>query len=443
MQSQWGLYVYVLGALVAALFIKKSVRRQYFSEKNCSKFAAIFFSIVLLVSIFTHNRFMLPQIDLALFFIAVYVLIGVFVKNNLRWKRGLPVAILIAVCIPFSVEFGSGFGFFLRIASSQVVEVVLNAAGVHVMSSHDILIFENGIAQVDTPCSGLKSLLTGTLFFLSAVFIKKRTINLATCVQYVVFCCVLLFTNVLRIFVLVAIYEIIRWKELAEVIHIPLGILAFSVSCAVGWGMLTYFPQKKQRVEQEKDSTYNLLPVLLMVLSLGIAIGFKSPRSTHSFVMSASDSKLLTEINASPLQLTKAEEGFFSTKANTQALKWRFAASGVKGEILLVESSSLNGIHSPEICFFSNGMIIKTVSEETISNIHCTVVSFKNSEKRAVYWLQHNKNTTQSFLFRFWEHVLYGNTKWTMKALLFDAQSTLENKHVRGVLRTLYNIKNK
>ena len=40
-----------------------------------------------------------------------------------------------------------------------------------------IIVLENGVAQVDVPCSGLKSLGTGTLFLLAATSMEDRKLG--------------------------------------------------------------------------------------------------------------------------------------------------------------------------------------------------------------------------------------------------------------------------
>lgn len=41
-----------------------------------------------------------------------------------------------------------------------------------------ILILENGVSQIDLPCSGVKSLWTGLLFLLAATWLERRPLNL-------------------------------------------------------------------------------------------------------------------------------------------------------------------------------------------------------------------------------------------------------------------------
>jgi exosortase O len=84
------------------------------------------------------------------------------------WQKNLPVAGLLACILPFNSQFNSGLGLPARVLTAQVVEQLLSMLHVGAISSYDIIVLENGIAHVDVPCSGIKTLLVGTLFLLAA-----------------------------------------------------------------------------------------------------------------------------------------------------------------------------------------------------------------------------------------------------------------------------------
>ncbi|NEP51632.1 MAG: exosortase O, partial [Moorea sp. SIO3C2] len=119
----------------------------------------------------------IPQLNLLLFLLGSYGLWGLFISPSL-WRKGLPAAILVACVVPYSTEFNSGLGFPVRVITANAVEQMLSAWHIVAISSHDIIVMENGIAQVDLPCSGLKSLWTGTLFLLAATWLERRQLGI-------------------------------------------------------------------------------------------------------------------------------------------------------------------------------------------------------------------------------------------------------------------------
>lgn len=99
----------------------------------------------------------IPQIAVSLFAIATYGLIGLFISPQV-WRKGLLAAICTAVILPFSAQFSTGLGFPVRVITARLVEQILGFWHIAAISSHDIIVLENSVAQVDLPCSGLKSL---------------------------------------------------------------------------------------------------------------------------------------------------------------------------------------------------------------------------------------------------------------------------------------------
>ena len=411
--------------------------------KKCSINALFLTSGAVLFSIFTFDRINFPQIDVALLLISLYGVYGMLLTDEKRWQRGLPIALLIAVCIPFAVDFGSGFGFFLRIASSKVVGLMLQLTNIPVMSSHDILIFENGMAQVDTPCSGLKSLFTGTLFFLSAAFIRKRQLSAVLCFQYLVFCCVMVAANVLRIFFLAILYEIVKWKQFADLLHIPLGVAFFIGVCGVGWLLLGFSFEKggaSSSIGVRKCPLW--VGACVLLLSLCLSIMLKTSSVPPSFAKSYADQNILSELGAKEVGLEPIEKQFFTKIKNTNASKWRFMRKGITGELLVIETSMLNGIHSPEVCFVGNGMNISSVQEMDLGSISCTVIGLDDDSQFAVFWLQHAESSTRSFLVRFWRHVIYGEKLWSLKVVLLAPGNRVHKQAVNELLFLIYKFKN-
>lgn len=424
--------------------IKKSSACLFKCKFNSS--AAILFLITLFLSVVTFNRIHFLQLDLTLFLVATYALYGFFVDHTSSWKKNLPIAILIALCFSIFIEFGSGFGFFLRIASSQLVESLLKVIGINVVSSHDILILDNSIAHIDTPCSGLKSLLTGTLFFLVAAYIRKRTIDFVFLIYYGVFCAVLLSANVTRILLLVITHDVLGFTRVADTIHLPLGMMGFGISCVIGWfllGLEWRNSKEKQTVSENTSHNHTGLLSIAVIAALSTTIALKGlPEQSHTGD-AMNDTVLLEKINAKPLPLTAVENQFFAAKENSSASKWKFDYNGIKGSLLIVESSALNGMHSPEICFMGSGMKINSTKEERIGNINCTVINLNNNRQTAAYWMQHNNTTTSCFLNRFWEHIVYGKKLWTMKVVLLDSHKNIERQAFEKIIYTAFDLKKK
>ena len=106
------------------------------------------------------------------------------------------------------------------------------------MGVDTILVFENGISQVDIPCSGVKSLWSGMMFLLAATWIRHKPINLRWLLVAGVFGVLLFAANLARVAALVVVGPVAGWPLLAEMLHLPLGVLGFAAACAAAVALL-------------------------------------------------------------------------------------------------------------------------------------------------------------------------------------------------------------
>jgi exosortase O len=102
-----------------------------------------------------------------LFGLATYGLLGLWPEPR-HWRQGLPAALLLIGALPFGEHMQTFVGFPMRILTAAIVRDGLAAAGVASVGLDTILVLENGVSQVDLPCSGVRSLWTGGLFLIAA-----------------------------------------------------------------------------------------------------------------------------------------------------------------------------------------------------------------------------------------------------------------------------------
>ena len=74
---------------------------------------------------------------------------------------------LLSLClVPSQFHLDALFGFRLRLWTAELIARQLPLFGVPVQSAASLLVLETGAVHIDLPCSGLRSLWTGLLFFL-------------------------------------------------------------------------------------------------------------------------------------------------------------------------------------------------------------------------------------------------------------------------------------
>ncbi len=383
----------------------------------------------------------LPQMSLTFALIGVYGFAGLVPRWRPWWGAGIFAALLIALVLPFGLSAQTGAGFFLRVTATETAAEILNLFGVSFISAHDVLIFENSLARVDAPCSGLKSIFTGSAFFLAASLMLRRRLSPRWLAAYGAFLLLLLTGNIARIVILVTLIEVYDAHPLAELLHIPLGLLFFILACAAGtWFLTLVAPQASFQAQPEKPraafSQSAMVTSVVPFLAVALAFIFapvNSDANTVAPVLSAPAREVYTR-----LDLTPAEIRFYNTHPQTNAMKWRFETAEYSGSVLMVRSSALTAMHAPEICFEANGFSINKMTTKTAPEDKTyRELSVGDPAMNAFYWMQSRATITDSFTTRLNRYALHGENDWVMVTILFDNGPNFSMKKTTGFLKEL------
>lgn len=382
----------------------------------------------------------IPQLTLCCFIFGSYGLLGLFIKSA-TWQRGLSIATITAVILPFLVAFNSGLGFPVRVLTAHAVAQALTDFHLSAASSHDIIVMENGIAQVDLPCSGMKSLWTGTVFLLGATCLERRQLGwrwLLVAIANVIF---LIAANILRVLILVVAIEVLQQPQIADILHLPLGIVGFIFACGLSWILLQQVPRQPQvltaiQQQEDKHSQFNLNWLLVLVISLGI-IGQLQPLSAPKLAFQPIN--LPPAITTETLPLTPAEANFFDNPANPLVQKLRFSTKELSGSMLLVASDTWQTHHPPELCFTGNGLKVDRMESKLLnSEINARWLSLQNGKLSAAYWFQSPQTTTDDFIARIGEHLTHRQQTWVLASILFDDVQNPDSQEITSLSQTIY-----
>ena len=261
----------------------------------------------------------IPQLTLLCFLLGSYGLIGLFISPA-AWQKGLTLATITACIIPFLAAFNSGLGFPVRVITAHAVAQALSDFHLSAVSSHDIILMENGIAQVDLPCSGMKSLWTGTVFLLGATWLEKRQLGWRWLLVAIANLGFLITANIVRVLILVVTIEVFQQQQIADIIHLPLGIIGFIIASVCTWILLQKVPifstvrdVSNFSSAKNNDRQVKLGSIVAVVITLGI-IGQIQPFTPDLAVARAI--ALPPSITTETLALTTAEANFFDNPAN-------------------------------------------------------------------------------------------------------------------------------
>jgi exosortase O len=388
------------------------------------------------------ERFLdINTISASLFGLAGYGLLGLWISPR-AWKAGLPAALLLVGVLPFGDHIQTFIGYPVRLLTAAMVRDGLAAAGVHSIGVDTILVFENGVSQVDLPCSGVKSLWTGALFLLAATWVERRLLNGRWLAIAGAMGALLLATNLARVATLVIIGQVLGWRLAAEMLHVPLGVLAFCAACAAAVWLLRLGQHETAR----KEETPLLLPrpvwlrplVALAMFALGMAYAARPP----GVLAAPPDWEFPVALKLQPLPLTPQEIDWFNRDGAASVDRRRFEWRGLTGSMILITSSTWRAQHRPERCFEVYGLALNDSRTILVApDFGVRFVSLgggRGPRLSASYWFQSATRATDDFGTRLWADLAPRRERWVLVSILFDRELDPQAAESQSFYRALY-----
>lgn len=380
-----------------------------------------------------------------LFGFASYGLLGLWLSPH-RWRSGIWAALLFIGTLPFGDFVQVFIGYPMRIATAAFVRDVVAAAGVASIGIETILVFENGISQVDVPCSGVKSLWTGFLFLIAATWIERRSLSWRWLWVAGLFALVLALVNALRVLILVLCGQVLGWQRLAEVLHVPLGVIGFVLACGLGLYLLRRLPAiaPSPATAPAPDQPAPPRPMSWLagcVAGLVALSHFFPPFVPSTAAPSAARPLVLPpNLSASPLQLRPGELDWLYQDGAEQVERFRFsypsassdaaASPTITGSILLVRSQTWRAHHNPERCFENYGLAVQSSFTHVVATgnpaaplpMRALLLSNgkKDGQRAAAYWFQSAAKSTDDYGTRLWAAFSLQKQPWVLVTILFD-----------------------
>ena len=370
----------------------------------------------------------ISTISASMFVLASYGLLGLWIPPH-RWRAGLVAALGVVGILPFGDHMQTVVGYPMRILTAAMVRDGLAMTGVASMGVDTILILENGISQIDLPCSGVKSLWTGALFLLAATWIERRPLNRRWMLVAVFFSGILFITNFARIAILVVVGQVLGSRLFAEIVHIPLGVLGFVVACAVGLGLLRWIdPHPNFGLHDQAPSPKRLgvtwLSPALVCIILGMGLVY-TPRPQTGLAELPPAWEFPAELVTQLMSLKPDEIELLTRDGADSAERLRFEWRGMTGSMILITSRTWQAHHQPERCF--------TVYELAVNDTHTflpasdfpiRLVSLSDKTRpdtlSAAYWFQSANRVTDDYSERIWQDLWSSHQRWVLVSILFD-----------------------
>jgi exosortase O len=384
-------------------------------------------------------------VSASLFGLASYGLLGLWLEPR-RWRQGLPATLLLIGTLPFGEHMQTFVGYPMRLLTATIVRDGLAGAGVASIGVDTILVFENGVSQVDLPCSGVKSLWTGMLFLIAATWIERRPLNLRWILTALMFAALLFTTNLARVGVLVTVGQVVGWRLAAEMLHVPLGVLGFVAACAAAVMLLRFQPASQEtgywRLETGESPISNIqspisniqspliphrpiwLAPALAAAILAMALVY-TPRPQTGLTQSPPTWEFPAGLVTEPIPLKPDEVEWLTRDGAESADRRRFEWHGITGSMILISSTTWRAQHRPERCFEVYGLSLDDSRTYLVApNFPVRFVSLSDDKghvrSSATYWLQSADRTTDDYGTRIWADLAPRRQRWVLVTILFD-----------------------
>jgi exosortase O len=382
----------------------------------------------------------LEQLPAALALVGTYGLLGLFFTYDL-WRRGLPIALALAGIVPATIDFSVNLGFPLRMVTAELVEWVLHQWHLAALTSEDVIVLDNSMAQVDLPCSGLKGLGTGTLFLLLATWLEGRSMGLRWFLVCGMHWGLLVLANAGRVLTLVITANVLQQPAIAETLHTPLGVLGFVAACLLTVTMLRWVPKlgsvKSSSIASPLTKRNHAVAGLVLAGLVGLAL---VPQPTAIAATSLNLNNLvLPQMQTQPLSLTETEQDFFGSYPGSTVQKIQFQSPSLSGAMLLVASPTWKAHHPPELCHVGNGLRVNHMEVQQLTpSILGRWLTLNDGARSATYWFQSPHRTTDDFLDRIWGEVSRRDPTWVMVSIVFDQAQNPDQRAIQTFLTIVH-----
>ncbi|HSH02991.1 MAG TPA: exosortase O [Anaerolineae bacterium] len=380
--------------------------------------------------------------------ISAYGLLGLWLPPA-RWRAGLPLAMLLAGTLPINTHLQTFVGYPLRLATAAAVRDGLALFGIGSVGVDTILVLENGMTHVDVPCSGVNSLWTGGMFLLAISWLEHKRLDWRWLLIGSILLIALILSNFIRVAILVLTGTVLNLPILADMLHVPLGLLGFIGSCLFALWLLRQAKSERDLIPVATDTAPPPMGrssrALIIITTILLAGTYQSTVRATTLVAPPAwpfPDKLVTE--AYPL----AEESWawLEQDGAKAAERLTFTYGSLSGTMLFVIADNWHAHHNPERCFEGSGW--RTLQSQT----HLVATDFPvrqvtlgngNDERSAVYWFQSSTQITDDYATRIWADVDWQRDEWVLVTVAFDGDVDWAAAEGQAFLHDLRNVMTK
>lgn len=429
--------------LVSSIFIFTLLRKKYNKTSVDPVLPFILLITILIFNTVNAIIFKFSIVPAILFLLGTYALLGFYLEKHL-WRRSIFIFLVLILCLPLLERVQKILGFPIRLVTAQIVSFLLQITGIGNISNSAVIVTENHATSIDLPCSGVKSIYTGTLFMLAIYYLQKVRLSIKLLGVTIVFFLALLFFNTWRVFSLVYIYDVLDMQQFGDFVHVFLGLLGFFISCFLLWFLThkyvpSYSNESKTQNEilqiSEKRNLKKIALAVLGIIFITHLFFIKEQPITSANTLQVEKSYKLQNINLSELSFSEREKSYFVNSDVEFSKKYSGkTASGIPFSLLIVSSKSARTHHDPEICLQGLGYEINNVEIRQVDNFRLRQLTLNDNRDQVLYWYIGKNKNLLDYSERVWEEVRNPKQSWTLVIIGFTQKVDVTKKNISDLI---------
>ena len=359
--------------------------------------------------------------------VTIYGLAGCWLPST-TWRRLTAPCLIILAAFPVGERIEGLFGIPARLAAANTSYRLFQLFGFSVDSAETILVFENGIADVAAPCSGLRGLWTTLVILIGRAALEKRQFGPRLACICVGATIGVMATNALRVATIVAMSLQLREPELAKHLHAPLGLAAFGVILGIGLISIAQWVPYEQETRTLKSPLFLSHQKYTLSIGLLVTLSFifsSEPLVSRSRTPQAAKLRPPLHMKLIELPITDAERKLADVHQGGWIKKYRFTQKDVTGQVVFVAANSWRQQHPPELCLQMSGHVIVGSRDITITDNHQARILYMDGSKRiAIYWYQSPSSSSPSLWNRVFADWTGRQAPWLLVSILLETNTS-------------------
>jgi exosortase O len=353
------------------------------------------------------------------------------------WRRRLILLAVVLLCLPVQTHIDAHLGLPLRLWTAGLVAPLLQSLGVPNVSVESVIVTENGIADVASACSGVRTLWYALALWLCAGLAWPHAARWRWALAGLLGAGAAVGLNALRVGALVWALDQGVSPLLIEIAHASLGLLALVLVGGINLALCRGATPRPAPAATVLAAGWR--PQLgLAALIAGVALLPGAVRDAAP-VASAAALHWPAAFQAQPLPLSRTERDLMVGNQSQLAEKQRFDHQGLRGSLIVVQSRNWRAHHAPELCLLAHGARIDQLTRVGTPAGEFRVMRMQSGTQTAITWFQAGGRVVPDLGSRLWAGFLQPDETWSLVTVVVDAAPTEEavlqlHRAVRDVL---------